>query len=76
MYRIESWVHHKCDGLVSWYCSILPSSPKQAIPTRPQVHYAVAHLTPPAMFESETDSDEVEVISYSSVCEAIEDLKQ
>ena len=33
-----SWEHHKSGGLVSWHCSILSSSTKQADPTGPQMH--------------------------------------
>ena len=37
-YKIAKWVHHKYDGLLCWYFSILPSDTKQAVPTRPQMH--------------------------------------
>ena len=36
--RNYTYVHHKSDGLVRWQCSILPSSTKQTVPTRLQMH--------------------------------------
>ena len=60
------------DHLLVWHCLILSSSTEQAVPTGATDALNHHPFNPSYDIESEIDSDEVEVISYSSVCKAID----
>ena len=70
MCKIANWVHNKSDGLVSWH--FFDFTIKYWTGCSNKATDALSHypFNPFCDSKSETDSDEVEVISYWSVCKA------
>ena len=75
MFKKVNWLHCKSDGLVSWHCSTLPSKYQTGHSNKATDALSHHPFNPSCDFKSEsTDSDEVEVISYSATCDRVETI--
>ena len=70
-----NWEHHKSDGLVSWHFLNFDIKYQTGQSNRAPDALSCHPFNPTcddSFTESEADSEECEVISYSSVCEAVD----
>ena len=75
MYKKANWVHHKSDGLVK--LALFNFTIKYQIGHSNRATDTLSHcpFNPSCELEIEsTDSDEVEVISYSATCDGVETI--